>query len=78
MTNVGKALQDNLAVLIEIERTQSALLRERIELRVANEEYIAKLNAESEEFRRRTDSNLAEINRKLNELVSRLRPPEAR
>ena len=52
MTNLEKAvqdLQDNLVVLAEIERRQSALLRDE------HSELIARLNAESAEFRRRTD-----------------------
>lgn len=72
MTNFEKAvkeLQDNLLVLAEIERRQSALLRQHSERIVANEEYIAKLNAESAEYRRRTDLNLAEISDKLNGLI---------
>jgi hypothetical protein len=55
VTNMEKAvkeLQDNLLVLGEIERRQSALLREHSELIVANERHIAKLDAESAEFRR--------------------------
>ena len=72
MTNMEKAvkeLQDNLLVLGEIERRQSALLREHSELIVANERHIAKLDAESAEFRRRTEQNLMEITDKLNGLI---------
>lgn len=72
MTNLEKAvkdLQDNLLVLAEIERRQSALLREHSEPIVANEAYVARLNAEAAEFRRRTDQNLAEITDKLNGLI---------
>jgi hypothetical protein len=64
-----KDLQDNLVVLTEIERRQSALLREHSELIVASEVHIARLNTESAEFRRRTDQNLAEITDKLNGLI---------
>jgi hypothetical protein len=69
MTNLEKAvqdLQDNLVVLAEIERRQSALLRDE------HSELIARLNAESAEFRRRTDQNLAEITDKLNGLIGYL------
>ena len=82
MTNIDKAvkdLQDNLLVLSEIERRQSALLREHSQLIVLNEVHIAKLNVESAEFRRRTEENLAEITDKLNGLIgyrAGMRPPE--
>ena len=69
MTNLEKAvqdLQDNLVVLAEIERRQSALLRDE------HSELIARLNAERAEFRRRTDQNLAEITDKLNGLIGYL------
>ena len=72
MNNLEKAvkdLQDNQVVLAEIERRQSALLREHSDRIVASEEYVARLNAESAEFRRRTDQNLAEISDKLNGLI---------
>jgi len=62
-----KELQDNLIVIAEIERRQSALLRE-------HSEHMAELL----EFRRRTDQNLAEITDKLNGLigyVDGIRPP---
>ena len=81
MTNLEQAvkdLQDNLIVLAEIERRQSALLREHSNLIVANEVHIARLNAESAEFRSRTDQNLAEITDKLNGLIgymAGIKPP---
>jgi len=62
-----KDLQDNLIVIAEIERRQSALLRE-------HSEHLAEIL----EFRRRTDQNLAEITDKLNGLigyVSGIKPP---
>jgi K+/H+ antiporter YhaU regulatory subunit KhtT len=62
-----KELRDNLIVIAEIERRQSALLRE-------HSENIAELL----EFRRRTEQNLAEITDKLNGLIGYmdgLRPP---
>ena len=61
MTNMEKAvkeLQDNLLVIAEIEKRQSALLREHSEL-----------IAESMAFRRRTEQNLVEITDKLNGLI---------
>jgi hypothetical protein len=61
VTNMEKAvkeLQDNLLVIAEIEKRQSALLREHSEL-----------IAESMEFRRRTEQNLVEITDKLNGLI---------
>jgi hypothetical protein len=57
-----RELQDNLTVLVEIERRQSSLLRE-------HSEHIVKLETESAEFRRRTEQNLAEITDKLNGLI---------
>lgn len=78
MEQAVKELQDNLLVLAEIERRQSALLREHSSLIVANEVHIARLDAESAEFRHRTETNLAEITDKLNGLigyVSGLQPP---
>jgi len=73
-----KELQDNLLVLAEIERRQSALLREHAELIVANEVHIARLDAESAQFRHRTETNLAQITDKLNGLtgyVAGMQPP---
>jgi predicted nucleic acid-binding Zn-ribbon protein len=61
VTNIEKAikeLQDNLLVIAEIEKRQSALLREHSEL-----------HPENVEFRRRTEQNLAEITDKLNGLI---------
>jgi hypothetical protein len=49
-------------VLREIESRQSATLP-------MHREYIAKLDAESAEFRRRTTQNLVEITDKLNRLI---------
>ncbi len=60
-----KELQDNLIVIAEIERRQSAMLREHAEmLHQHNLHY-----GEILEFRRRTDQNLAEITDKLNGLI---------
>ncbi len=60
-----KELQDNLVVIAEIERRQSAMLREHAEmLHEHNLHY-----SEILEFRRRTDQNLAEITDKLNGLI---------
>jgi hypothetical protein len=53
-----KDLQDNLVVIAEIERRQSAMLREH-----------AEMLPDTLEFRRRTDQNLAEITDKLNGLI---------
>jgi hypothetical protein len=64
-----KDLQDTLIVIAEIEKRQSALLREHSERIVNTEEHVARLDAESAEFRRRTDQNLAEITDKLNGLI---------
>jgi predicted nucleic acid-binding Zn-ribbon protein len=57
-----KDLQDALIVIAEIEKRQSTLLRE-------HSERIVRLEAESLEFRRRTDQNLAKITDKLNGLI---------
>lgn len=53
-----KELEDNLVVIAEIERRQSAMLRER-----------AKMLHDTLEFHRRTDQNLAQITDKLNGLI---------
>jgi hypothetical protein len=74
MTNLEQAvkdLQDNLVVISEIERRQSELLK-------FHSERLVLIEAESAEYRRRTDQNLAEISDKLNGLigyVSDQRPP---
>ena len=75
MEQAIKDLQDTLIVISEIEKRQSALLRE-------HSERIVRLEAESLEFRRRTDQNLAEITDKLNGLIGYVggmyppRPPQ--
>jgi len=53
-----KDLQDAMIVIAEIEKRQSAMLREHAE-------HLGELL----EFRRRTDQNLAEITDKLNGLI---------
>ena len=61
MSNIERAikdLQDTLIVIAEIEKRQSAMLREHAE-------HLGELL----EFRRRTDQNLAEITDKLNGLI---------
>jgi hypothetical protein len=61
MSNIEQAikdLQDTLIVIAEIEKRQSAMLREHAE-------HLGELL----EFRRRTDQNLAEITDKLNGLI---------
>ncbi len=74
MTNIEQAvkdLQDNLVVIAEIEKRQSELLK-------LHSQRLVVLEAESAEYRRRTDQNLAEITDKLNGLigyVSGQRPP---
>jgi len=65
MSNIEQAikdLQDALIVIAEIEKRQSTRLRE-------HSERIVRLEAESLEFRRRTDQNLAKITDKLNGLI---------
>jgi hypothetical protein len=71
MSNIEQAikdLQDTMIVIAEIEKRQSALLREHAE-------HLGELL----EFRRRTDQNLAEITDKLNGLIGYVggmnRPP---
>jgi len=71
-----KELQDNLIVIAEIERRQSAML---LEHREVLHEHIKHM-AEILEFRRRTEQNLAEITDKLNGLIGYmdgLRPPSS-
>ena len=60
-----KELQDNLIVIAEIERRQSAMLREHAEILHQQNLHQAELL----EYRRRTDQNLAEITDKLNGLI---------
>ena len=60
-----KELQDNLIVIAEIERRQSAMLREHAEMLHQHNLH----HGEILEFRRRTDQNLAEITEKLNGLI---------
>ena len=62
MQRAIKELQDALFVIVEIEKRQSTLPRE-------HSERIVQLEAESAEYRRRTDQNLAEITDKLNGLI---------
>jgi hypothetical protein len=83
--NYGQAikdLQDNLIVIAEIERRQSALLKEHSEFLVEQEGLLRRHEraiAESEEFRRKTEQNLSEITDKLNGLIGYMdgqhRPP---
>ena len=76
MTNLERAvkdLQDNLIVISELERRQSELLK-------VHSQRLVLIEAESAEYRRRTDQNLAEITDKLNGLigyVSDQRPPSS-
>ena len=77
----AKELHDSLTVIAEIERRQSALLREHSERIVSIEQNLdraARAEAESADFRKRTEHNLAEITDKLNGLIGYidgLRPP---
>jgi hypothetical protein len=60
MTNIEQAvkdIQDTLVVIAQIEKRQSALLREHSEMLREHSEHVGELL----EFRRRTDQNLAEI-----------------
>ena len=76
MTNLEQAvkdLQDNLIVISELERRQSELLK-------VHSQRLVLIEAESAEYRRRTDQNLAEITDKLNGLIgyaSDQRPPSS-
>ena len=70
-----KDLQDSMIVMAHIEKCHSEMLR-------AHEEWINEHGAEIQEFRRRTDQNLAEITDKLNGLIGyvagqRPSPPQA-
>jgi len=64
-----KEVQDTLTVMVEIERRQSRLLRERSERLVKVEEEIAEHRRASAKYQQRTDQNLAEITEKLNGLI---------
>ena len=74
MTNLEQAvkdLHDNLIVISELERRQSELLK-------VHSQRLVLIEAETAEYRRRTDQNLAEITDKLSGLigyVSDQRPP---
>jgi hypothetical protein len=66
--DVGKALQENLILLAQIDRQQDGSFRGH-----------NKLLAECAVFQRRTEQNLAEIRNKLNGLIGYIdgmRPPE--
>jgi hypothetical protein len=58
----SRIFQDTLIVIAEIEKRQSAMLRE-------HSERIVRLEAESLKFRRRPGQNLAEITGRLNGLI---------
>ena len=68
-----KELQDTLIVISEIERRQSAMLKEHSERIVAMELHGA-------QFRERTEGNLAEMTDKLNGLIGYMdgqhKPPQ--
>ena len=77
MNNIEQAvkdIQDTLVVIAQIEKRQSALLREHSEMLREHSGHFGELL----EFRRRTDQNLAEITDKLNGLigyVAGIKPP---
>jgi hypothetical protein len=58
-------LQDTLVVMAEMERRQSVMLRYHAETLLKHDEMLR----DTEEFRRRTEQNLAEITDKLNGLI---------
>jgi hypothetical protein len=60
-----KDLQDTMVVMAHIEKLQSEHISELVDFRIQSE----KLRLQSEEFRRRTDQNLAEITDELNGLI---------
>jgi hypothetical protein len=67
MTNerMQAAIQDAMVVMAYVEKRQSEILK-------THAEHLAEINEyrrEAEEFRRRTDQNLAEITDKLNGLI---------
>jgi len=67
-----KELQDNVVVMAEMERRQSAMLRDHAEMLREHAEMLrnhAEMLRDTSEFRRRTDQNLAEITDKLNGLI---------
>jgi len=69
-----KELQDAVIVMAEMERRQSAMLREHAEMLHNHDKHLAEIS----EYRRRTEQNLSEITDKLNGLigyVDGLRPP---
>jgi hypothetical protein len=65
MQSAIKELQDTMVVMAHIEKVQSEHISELVDFRIQSE----KLRLQSEEFRRRTDENLAEITDKLNGLI---------
>ncbi len=68
MTNLERAvkdLQDNLVVISEIERRQSELLK-------VHSERLVLIEAETAEYRRRTDLSLAQTAINLEEITNKL------
>jgi hypothetical protein len=78
-----KDLQNNLIVIAEIERRQSALIEQHSERIATTEENLArsaKLNLEIQEIQKRTDLKLEELTDKLNGLIGYIegqhKPPQ--
>ena len=65
MQTAIKELQETMVVMAHIEKAQSEHIKDLVQFRIQSE----KLRLQSEEFRRRTHENLAEITDKLNGLI---------
>jgi conjugal transfer/entry exclusion protein len=65
MQSAMKELQDAMVVMAHIEKASSEHFKELVQFRIQSE----KLRLQSDEFRRRTDQNLAESTDKLNGLI---------
>src|ERR1700677_957297 len=65
MQTAIKELQETMEVLAHIEKTSSEHIKDLVQFRIQSE----RVQLQAEEFRRRTDQNLAEITDKLNGLI---------
>ncbi len=76
MQEVMKSLQDAMVVMAHLEERQTARIAQTEEevdrltaFRLRTEREILEMRTESEQFRQRTEQNLAEITDKLNGLI---------
>jgi len=69
MEQAIKELQDAMVVMAHLEKRQTEVLKQHARMIETHDAYLEEL----QEFRRRTDQNLAEITDKLNGLIGSLR-----